>query len=228
MIRPFKFLALIGILTWSCQNADPQPDKNIGNAGKSPSLATAVSQTDQIGGRCEDCEAVNEYGERKLSWTDTLEDFHLTGPKISVSGTIFLPDGKTPAQDVILYLYHTDQTGVYPVRDDVTGAGRRHGYLRTWLKTDSHGRYQFFTLRPASYPGSRNPAHIHAIVKEPAKQPYWIDDFLFDDDPFLTKEQRGYVQGRGGDQGILRDGKAMDGVMMYRRDIVLGINIEGY
>jgi protocatechuate 3,4-dioxygenase beta subunit len=160
-----------------------------------------------------------------LSWVDTLEDFDRAGPKIEISGTIFQPDGRTPAKDIILYVYHTDQTGVYPTRGDEKGWGRRHGYLRAWLKTDAQGRYRFCTLRPASYPNSSNPAHIHATIKEPGKTPYWIDDFLFDDDPLLTKEARAHSRGRGGKTGILSNGMKSGGVMRYHRDITLGMNV---
>jgi protocatechuate 3,4-dioxygenase beta subunit len=171
---------------------------------------------------------VEEYGERQLTWIDTLEDFYRAGPKIEISGTIFQADGKTPAGNVILYVYHTDQTGVYPTRGDERGWGRRHGYLRTWLKTNDKGQYKFYTLRPGSYPQGRNPAHIHSIIKEPDKQPYWIDDFLFDDDPFLTKQERSRIQGRGGKTGVLSNGVSSGGVMKYTRDITLGLNVQGY
>ncbi len=186
--------------------------------------AKAVSDI-QVGGPCEGCEAVFEYGDRQLAWIDTLDDFHTKGPKIEVSGTIYQNDGKTPAKDVILYLYHTDQSGNYTANKNETGWGRRHGSQRTWLKTNDQGQYKFYTLRPASYPGSKIPAHIHLFIKEPGKSPYWIDDFLFDDDPFLTKEERSHIRGRGGNTGVLRNGTLSNGVIEYTRDITLGLNV---
>jgi protocatechuate 3,4-dioxygenase, beta subunit len=74
-----------------------------------------------VGGPCEGCEAVLEFGSRKLHAVDTLPDFNQHGPKLKLTGTIFLPDGKTPARGVILYIYHTDHTGVYPTRGDEKG-----------------------------------------------------------------------------------------------------------
>jgi protocatechuate 3,4-dioxygenase beta subunit len=147
---------------------------------------------------------------------------------IVVSGTVYQNDGKTPAKDIILYVYHTDQEGHYPTQGGETGWGRRHGYLRTWLKTNALGQYKFYTLRPASYPNSRIPAHIHATIKEPGKSPYWIDDYVFDDDPFLTPEERRSLRGRGGDHGVLKNGGTSDGITSYSRDIVLGLNVEGW
>jgi protocatechuate 3,4-dioxygenase beta subunit len=36
--------------------------------------------------------------------------------------------------------------------------------LRGYLRTDAQGRYEFRTIRPGSYPGTRNPGHIHYHV----------------------------------------------------------------
>jgi protocatechuate 3,4-dioxygenase, beta subunit len=180
-----------------------------------------------IGGGCEGCEAVFEYGSKRLGSVDTLPDFHERGPKLEISGTIYKEDGKTPAKDVILYIYHTDQTGEYSTKGNETGWGKRHGYIRGWIKTGADGKYKFYTLVPAAYPGRQNPAHIHPVVKEPGYTPYWIDEFLFDDDPILSTRERNNQQKRGGD-GILKTTKGRNGMLIARRDIILGKNIPGY
>lgn len=217
---------LLSILTLhSCAQSQVRNENQNQNENEKKILAKATSEDIQVGGPCEGCEAVFEYGDRELTWIDTLDDFTLTGQRIAVSGTIYQPDGKTPAKDVILYLYHTDQTGEYTPDKNSTGWGRRHGALRTWLKTNDQGQYAFYTLRPASYPDSDNEAHIHATIKEPGKSPYWIDEFVFDDDPFLTKQKRTYIKGRGGYTGVLSNGKNLNGVMKYTRDITLGLNV---
>jgi protocatechuate 3,4-dioxygenase, beta subunit len=127
---------------------------------------TACSQTNRkdkvVGGRCEGCEAALEYGSRKLNSVDTLPDFNDKGPRMLVTGTIYKPDGKTPASDVILYVYHTNQEGIYPKRGGERDWSQRHGYIRGWIKTGKDGRYSFYTLRPAAYPGREIPEHIHA------------------------------------------------------------------
>jgi len=69
-----------------------------------------------VGGPCEGCEAIFEYGDRNLSPVDTLPDFNDPGPKIKVTGTIYQNDDKTPAAGVILYIYHTDQNGIYAIK----------------------------------------------------------------------------------------------------------------
>ena len=94
------------------------------------------------------------------------------------------------------------------------------------IKTNKTGQYKFYTLIPASYPKSNNPKHIHITIKEPGKSEYWIDDFLFADDALLTRELRNKNKFRGGN-GILRTSN-QNGIMIARRDIILGENIPGY
>jgi protocatechuate 3,4-dioxygenase, beta subunit len=181
----------------------------------------------RVGGSCEGCEALFEYGLKKLSWIDTLPDFKEPGPKLEISGTIYQADGKTPARDVILYLYHTDQKGIYPQRGNETGWGKRHGYIRGWIKTNADGQYKFYTLRPASYPNSRAPQHIHPTIREPGKNEYYIDEYLFEDDPFVDENVKTSEQKRGG-TGIITLKKTQNGTWAGKRDIILGLNIPNY
>ena len=185
--------------------------------------------TKKVGGPCEGCEAIYETPVpfKKLSWETTLPDFNEPGPKMVISGVIYEEDGKTPAKDVILYIYHTDQTGHYSVKGNETGWGKRHGYIRGWVKTNGLGQYKFYTLKPASYP-ERNPppAHIHPVIKEPSKNEYWIDEYLFDDDPLLTADFKNRQQKRGG-SGIIKL-KKENGMLVGERNIILGLNIPDY
>lgn len=179
-----------------------------------------------VGGRCEDCAAVFEFGDRQLASADTLPDFAEPGPRLKLSGTIYQPDGKTPAAGVILYIYHTDQSGIYPTRSNETGWARRHGYLRGWVKTGADGQYVFYTLKPAAYPGRIQPAHIHATLLEPDGRYYWIEEYLFDDDPLLKENHRNN-RARGGSSGIITLNEA-NGMLTGERDIILGANVPGY
>lgn len=182
---------------------------------------------EKVGGRCEGCEAIYEspIPFEKLSWIDTLPDFHEKGPKLEISGTIFQSDGKTPAKDVILYIYHTDQAGNYSTKGNETGWGKRHGYIRGWVKTNSKGQYKFYTLRPAAYPNRRDPQHIHPVIKEPGVNEYWIDEFLFADDPLLPKEEK--IRKPKGGNGVLTV-TSENGILKAKRDIILGLNVENY
>ena len=187
------------------------------------------ASTKPVGGRCEGCEAVFEYKSRNkpLSWIDTLPDFQEAGPKLEISGTIYKRDGKTPAKDVILYIYHTDQKGEYTANPNEQGWGKQHGSIRGWIKTNADGNYKFLTLRPGAYPTGGNPQHIHPIIKEPGVAEYWIDEYLFDDDPILTDTDRERQPGRGG-SGIVRIKKGKNRMQVAHRDIILGLNVPGY
>ena len=182
----------------------------------------------KVGDGCEGCEAIYESSVpfEQLNNIDTLPDFDEQGPKIEISGIIYHRDGRTPARDVVMYVYHTDQKGIYAKHGDEKGWGQRHGYIRGWIKTDQNGFYRLFTLVPASYPDSRNPKHIHPVIKEPGKTEYWIDEFLFDDDPYLLQKERDKTNPRGGD-GILKC-SSKNGLLHAKRNIILGLNVPNY
>lgn len=184
-----------------------------------------IAQT--IGGPCEGCEAIYEYKGRQLSPIDTLPEFATHDDKMLITGTVYQADGSTPAPNVILYAYHTNQQGVYPTKGDEKGWARRHGYLRGWVKTGSDGKFSFYTFKPASYPSRTEPAHVHLIVKEPGKNEYWIDSIEFDDDPLLTSEKRKKKRNRGG-SGVIKLISKNNGHLLAKRDIVLGKNIPSY
>ena len=95
------------------------------------------------------------------------------------------------------------------------------------MKTGENGRYQFTSIRPASYPNRQAPQHIHPIIKEHCTSIYWIDEFLFDDDPLLTEKEKSSQEKRGG-PGIIHLTKNKEGVWIGKRDIILGINVPDY
>ncbi len=156
----------------------------------------------------------------------TLPDFKETGPQMEISGTVYKADGKTPAPDVVLYIYHTNQTGHYSPKGNATGWGKRHGYIRGWVKTNAKGEYKFYTLRPAPYPGGNVASHIHPVIKEPGKSGYWIDEYVFDDDPLVNPDFRNKMPQRGG-MGVIKL-QNKNGILIGHRDIILGLNIPGY
>lgn len=180
-----------------------------------------------VGGPCEGCEAVFEYGTQKLQAADTLPGFNATGKRLHITGTIYLPDGKTPAKDVILYVYHTNAQGIYPTRGDEKGWGKRHGYIRGWMKTGDDGRYSFYTMMPGTYPNGGAPAHIHPLILEPNGRYYYVEEYLFAGDPLMDEKQLKMQKPRGGSQGVITMQKKGE-YWEATRDFVLGRNIPGY
>lgn len=180
-----------------------------------------------VGGPCEGCEAIFEYGDRKLSSVDTLPDFNYQGLKIKVTGTIYQNDEKTPAKDVILYIYHTDQNGIYATKGNETGWAKRHGYTRGWVKTDSDGKYTFYTRKPGIYPSRSTPAHIHPTILEPNGKYYWIGSYHFKGDTLLSNNEIFPESPRGGSIGLLSL-KKEGNIWVGSRDFILGKNIPNY
>jgi protocatechuate 3,4-dioxygenase beta subunit len=107
------------------------------------------------------------------------------GERLIVSGKVLGPDGKTPLPGVSIYVYHTDSRGYYTPGTNDNQNPRLRGYLRT----DAQGGYQFDTIKPASYPNSRVPAHIHYVVTSPGYKER-VFEIVFNDDPFVDSRIR--------------------------------------
>lgn len=180
-----------------------------------------------VGDGCEGCELIYEGMPDDMSWETVIASPSEPGERMEINGIVYGSDGTTPAPDIILYLYHTDAEGYYSPSPDSTSGRTRHGHLRGWMKTNRGGEYRFSTIRPAPYPNGIDPAHIHAIIREPGRSEYYIDDYLFEDDPLLTSENRSRHSNRGG-TGIVQLTKGSDGVWRGKRDIILGLNVPGY
>ena len=190
--------------------------------------ASSPSGKVRVGGGCEGCEAVYESAVpfEKLTPVATLPDYSEPGISLRIHGKVFKADGKTPASNVVLYVYHTDQKGIYPVKGNEKGWERRHGYLRGWMRTNENGEYSILTKRPGSYPGGGNPAHIHCIVKEPELNEYYIGDFLFVDDPYVSEKEKNSTTVPGGN-GMLNP-QLINNRLEAKRDIYLGKNVRDY
>jgi len=131
---------------------------------------------------------------------DTLPRFENNEPKVKITGTVFQKDGKTPAENILLYIYHTDRNGIYQPSEN--------------------------PFRPAPYPEVQEPEHIHIYVKEPNTIPYYIDSYFFESDPKLTAEKRKTQKNRGG-SGIVKL-KKENGIWTGNRNLILGLNIPDY
>jgi protocatechuate 3,4-dioxygenase beta subunit len=159
-----------------------------------------------------------------LSWSTTIASIDEPGERLVVTGTVYWHDGLTTALGVTIYLYHTNIEGTYPRRSDETGNGRRHGYLRGWVRTDSEGRYRFETIRPAPYQThGGEPAHIHYTIQPPGGEEYWLNAAWFADDPRVTEELVAGLKRQGGFSNVLAVERDSLGVWRGQRDIVLEV-----
>ena len=193
----------------------------------STAQSTTVKPSGVVGGPFENAEFMYIGMPEEILAVDTSAGWEQDGQKLLIRGTIYKSDGKTPAPDVILYYYHTDIHGLYADRESLDRRVVRHGYIRGWVKSDKKGRYAIYTVRPGTYPNKGEAAHIHPSVKEPGiEKEYYLDAFVFDDDPLLTADKREAMENRGG-SGILR--VVVDGeLQIAEHNIILGLNIPNY
>lgn len=195
----------------------------------STTLSAQTKSRPKVGGSCEGCDWMFLGMPKAINAVDTSAAWdEKEATRILIKGTVYEKDGKTPAPGVIVYYYHTDTKGLYTPDASVPKGAARHGRLRGWVKSDQNGHYSIYTIRPASYPNSDILAHVHVFIKEPKlEDPYYIDEFLFDDDPFMTPERRRGHENRGGN-GILKLVKNNNGLWVAKHDIILGLNIPNY
>ena len=149
------------------------------------------------------------------SWNTKIVPDTEPGEPLIVSGTIYSPDGKQPLEGITLFVYQTDATGVYTTSGGDNRGTRIHGVMRT----NEKGQYEFRTIKPGSYPNSRNPSHIHAYVSGPGYPEYWIDEYHFSDDPFISDEDKRKAIAQGTFSPILSPTRGADGILRAARNI---------
>ncbi|MBK5277277.1 MAG: intradiol ring-cleavage dioxygenase [Bacteroidia bacterium] len=176
---------------------------------------------------CDGCEMMYEGISllNNISWEASLANKGEPGASLEIIGTVYMLDGKTPAKDIVLYVYHTDAKGLYSGAQGQVN-GTRHGHLRGWVKTNELGQFKIKSIRPAPYPNGNIPAHLHLLVKEPNKTLYYIDEVWFEDDPLVTTEMKRKAEKRGGNLTIplTKEGNGWRGILK----ITLGLNIPNY
>jgi len=153
---------------------------------------------------------------KNVSWRTVLAKDSDQGEQMIISGTIFEADGQTPAPNVLVYLYHTDIYGLYGKSGE-----HRHGRYRGWMLTDSQGRYEFQTIKPAPYPENRFAAHIHTTITTKNLKEDWIDNYLFEGDTLISAGERKAAGRKGGFNPIVKLEKAKEGIWLAKRDIKL-------
>lgn len=123
------------------------------------------------------------------------------GAPLVVSGVVSGADG-APLPGASVFVYQTGEDGIYGPE------GNRNPRLKGYMRTDAEGRYEFRTVKPGSYPGSRIAAHIHIHVAPPGGEEQ-VGEIVFEGDPFVSERMRSnpFFAVRGlerGDDGVLR------------------------
>jgi len=139
-----------------------------------------------------------------------------------VSGTVYAPDGETPAAGVTMYVYQTDETGRYAER------GAKAPRIRGWMTTDAQGRYEYRTFRPAPYPGSSVPAHVHVQLWGSGYWPQWGTTLKFADDPLLPERERSRSAEAGRFAWVCAPAVEIDGSQRCRHDLRLSTEMGSF
>ncbi|CAN5568056.1 hypothetical protein BH11BAC2_BH11BAC2_09540 [soil metagenome] len=218
-LHHFGLYVLLSTFLTSCNGQT----KN--NNQSKPNSSTTKNKL--IGGGCDGCEIMFVGMPTNINAVDTSFGWTENGQKLLVTGTAYKIGGKTPAPNVIIYYWQTDNNGYYSTTKGMDEKAKRHGHIRGWVKTDENGKYSIYSIRPAPYPNENIPAHIHTSVKEPnIENEYYIDEFVFDDDKLLKREKRKALENRGG-SGVLRV-LISGNLQIAEHNIILGLNIPNY
>ncbi len=89
-----------------------------------------------------------------------------SGNPLIIQGIITGSDGK-PVPGADIWIYHTDSQGYYARDDNGEEKGWRHSLYSAKLKSAEDGTFNVHTIKPAGYPNSINPAHLHLRINTP-------------------------------------------------------------
>lgn len=99
-----------------------------------------------------------------------------------------------PLAGALVYAYQTSAKGWYAdtaAHILLNEGDMRHARLFAYVITDGDGRFQLNTIRPAGYPNSNLPAHIHIAMWKNGQYVTGVPgELLFEDDERLTPERK--------------------------------------
>lgn len=194
--------------------------------GQTRQTHNETKQAKQVGGGCEGCELMYVGMPKNISSEHISIGWAEGKQKLILTGKVFHLDGKTPASDVVIYYWHTDDNGLYSSDNQTPKQAKEHGKLRGWVKSDKSGNYIIKTSRPAAYPNDNIPQHIHLSIKEPNINEYYAD-LYFDDDPLYLNHKKKYGKLDRAGTELLRI--VLEGnIQIAEHNITLGLNIPNY
>jgi protocatechuate 3,4-dioxygenase beta subunit len=212
------FLLLLTLFT-SCNGQINVKNKN--------QHVSEITTKKVVGGGCDGCELMYVGMPEQIQSKDMSFGWTEGKQKLILTGRVFQLDGKTPATDIIIYYWHTDEKGLYSPDNQTPKKAQKHGKLRGWVKSDKGGNYTIKTSRPAAYPNDNIPQHIHLSIKEPDIANEYYADLYFDDDPLYLRHKKKYGKiDRAGTEllRVVLDSK----IQIAEHNIVLGLNIPDY
>jgi protocatechuate 3,4-dioxygenase beta subunit len=130
------------------------------------------------------------------------------GIPLVVHGQIFQPNGQEVANNVIIHMYHRDNQGFdFGLNDKLLTTWRLQG----WAKTNSSGKFEFYTIRPAPDHIGREGGHIHFTVVSAEFGKQWAHKIHFLDDPKITDNEK-QQSAANGQFGWVKEVTTLDGI----------------
>ena len=140
------------------------------------------------------------------------------GTRLTVSGRVLGRDDR-PLSGASIYVYQTDAKGEYiPGGTGASGSDRPR--LFGYLRSDAKGEYSFSTIRPGSYPNSRNPGHIHFEVVADGHQTR-IYEIVFEGDALIPQAFRDQAKSPYGGVAIVTIRAGRNGAQEVAHDVIL-------
>ena len=214
-------LALFSFLIFSCKSqeqkqADPANEEH---------AAPKTTQPQRV--NCNDPDAP---GICMFMYTPNIEGHQINiavsgeEQNLTITGKVLNAKTRKPYSGIYLYAYHTDDKGEYSKSGQESGVRKIHGKHHGWCLTDEEGNYEIHTRRPGAYPSRDTPAHIHTWVKIDDDHIFYINDFVFSDDPLLKDGYAASLENKNNpkelDNGII-ELIEQDGKFVGKRDILI-------
>lgn len=125
-----------------------------------------------------------------------------------VHGQIFKPNGHEVAKNTLIHLYHRDHAGFdFGINDKELSTWRLQG----WAKTNSEGKFEFYTIRPAPDHIGREGGHLHFTVVSEEFGKQWLHKIHFLDDPKISDKEK-QLSAAQGQFSWLKDVQTLEGI----------------
>ena len=125
-----------------------------------------------------------------------------------IIGQIFKPDGRTKAKSVLIHIYHRDHEGFdFGQNDNFLTTWRLQG----WAKTNTEGKFEFRTIRPAPDHLGREGSHIHFTIVSEDFGNQWAPKIHFLDDASIADKEKKESE-EAGQFAWLKEVKNIDGI----------------
>ncbi len=120
------------------------------------------------------------YFREGAPYRQVMADVSEPGERLFVTGVVYANDCITPLRDIIIDVWHADDSGAY----SSTTAGEYK--LRTKLRSNESGAFAFETIKPGRYLNGAQyrPSHIHLKATNDAGTEYLITQLYFEGDPY--------------------------------------------